>query len=341
LQILSRQTVISTTQDNYDVAGAYQTNHSAVVSVLRIQEGRVVGQKAFSFNLRGDENEAAIIRNFLISIYLNFSDIPGLIVTGQELEDTSSITDLLESVADHRLEIRVAERGEKRQMFELARKNARAKLETRLLKTDQAYSALIALQDLLKLPDLPSRIEAVDISNLGASEPVGATVCFIDGKPDKNEYRRYKIQMRHYVSTKSKAEARQQNDSRSSTTDAKDVRQAPNDFAMIREIVNRRFHDTKRSTPDVFVVDGGPEQLKFALEGLVNAPVQPKVIISLAKKPDRVFLPGRKLPIAAPRGNKGLYLLSRIRDEVHRFGITFQRTRQRRKSLSIETIDSP
>lgn len=335
--VLSQQNVISTTQDDYDVVGLYQTQHSALVATLRIQEGRVTGQKAFQFNLRGDETAAEIIRNFLISIYVNFSSLPGLLVLPTHLEDETGITHLLTTLAGKKVEIRIAERGEKYQMLALAEKNARAKLETRLLKTDQAYTALIALQELLQLQTLPHRIEAVDISNLGTSEPVGATVCFTDGKPDKNEYRRYKIRMRHYKSTPSRGRGRHPDNFELSDSGVKNIRQAPNDFAMIREVVSRRFHDTDRPVPDLFVVDGGPEQLKFALQGLETAPLQPKIIISLAKKPDRIFLPNRKLPIPAPRGHKGLYLLSRIRDEVHRFGITFQRQRQAKKSLG--TID--
>lgn len=305
--VLTRQAVVSTTQDDYDVIHAYKTQHSAVVATLRIQEGRITGQKTFRFDFRGDETVAEIVRNFLISIYLHYSDIPSLIVVDQELEDMSALEQLLNQSSRRSLTIRVAERGEKKNMLAIAQKNARAKLETLLLKTDQAFTSLIALQELLKLPALPHRIEAVDISNLGTSEPVSATVCFIDGKPDKNEYRRYKI----------KTVAGQ------------------NDFAMIREVVARRFHDTTRPAPDLFVVDGGPEQLKFALQGLADAPTQPGTIISLAKKPDRIFFPGKKLPQPAPRGNKGLLLLSRIRDEVHRFAIGFQRQRQSKRSLGV------
>ncbi len=306
--VLTRQAVISTTQDDYDVVHAYKTQHSAAVVTLRIQEGRITGQKTFRFDLRGDEDIADIVRNFLISIYLHYSDIPGLVVVAQKLEDTDALEQLIGQSSGRATTLRVAERGEKKNMLAIAEKNARAKLESLLLKSDQAFIALIALQELLKLPELPYRIEAVDISNLGSSEPVSATVCFIDGKPDKNEYRRYNIKT---VS-------------------------GQNDFAMIREVVHRRFADTTRPTPDLFVVDGGPDQLKFALEGLADAPVLPKTIVALAKKPDRIFLPGRKLPIAVSRGNKGLLLLSRIRDEVHRFAIGFQRQRQRKRSLRVE-----
>ncbi len=307
-QIHDRQQVISTTQDDYDVIGSYQTSSSAVVATMRIREGRVIGQKAFQFNLRGDETPGEIVRNFIISVYINFSDLPGLVACADQISDTPAIETLLSSLAGRKVSLRVAERGDKKQMVELAEKNARAKLETKLLKTNQSFSSLIALQELLKLPELPSRIEAVDISNLGTSEPVGATICFINGQPDKNEYRRYKIK----------------------------TVVGQNDFAMIREVVLRRFSDTARPVPDLFVVDGGPEQLKFASEGLRHAVVQPKTIIALAKKPDRIFLVDRKMPIPAPRGNKGLYLLGRVRDEVHRFVIGFQRKRQSKRSLSVE-----
>jgi len=306
--VLNRQQVVSINQDDYDVIGGCAATSTAAIAVLRVREGRVTSHKTFFFHLVGDETLSDITRMFLISIYQNFSDIPSLVALPEGIGDQQTIADFLGTIAGHKVELRAAERGEKRQLVELAIKNAQSKLETRMLKNDNTFAGVIALQELLKLPELPCRIEAVDISNLGSSEPVGATVCFMNGQPDKNEYRRYKIK----------------------------TVEGQNDFAMIREVVLRRFSDTAREVPDLFVVDGGVEQLKFALQGLALAPMKPKTIIALAKKPDRIFLPERKLPIAAPRGNKGLLLLARIRDEVHRFGITFQRSRQAKKSLATD-----
>lgn len=304
-QVTERQQVISTTIDDYDVIGTAKSSTLATVSVLQIREGRLVSQKGFFFAIVGDEQPADIVRTFLLTFYRNFSDIPKLVAISESINDQSALQDLIQTSASKIVELRVAERGEKRQLVELANKNAQAKLESKLLTTDHAFTNLIALKEVLKLDYLPSRIEAVDISNLGTSEPVGATVCFIDGQPDKNEYRRYKIK----------------------------TVEGQNDFAMIGEVVLRRFSDTSRPAPDLFMVDGGPEQLKFALSALEKSPIQPKQIISLAKKPDRIFLPGAKRPVRVSKNNKGLLLLSRVRDEVHRFGITFQRHRQRRKSL--------
>ncbi len=319
-QVSERQQVISTVTDDYDVIGVAKNSTIAVVSVLRILDGRLVSQKAFFFTIVGDEQDSTIIRTFLTGLYQNFTEIPGLVAIDQPIDDQSSVENLLRTVAGRALELRIAERGEKRQMVELANKNAQAKLETRLLTTDKAFTNLIALKNLLALDELPHRIEAVDISNLGTSEPVGATVCFIDGQPDKNEYRRYKIRYG-------------QNDSDLVDDNGRNIERKPNDFAMIQEVVSRRFSDTSRPVPDIFMVDGGPEQLKFALKALATSPMQPKTIISLAKKPDRIFLTGYKRPVPVGKNNKGLLLLSRIRDEVHRFGITFQRRRQSKKSL--------
>ncbi len=308
-QALGRQQVISTSDDDYDAIGVALTTTRAAVSLLKVREGRVVGQDSFYFNIY-EQVASDVIREFLLSLYTTNTDIPTLVALPLVVDDQASINELLIKESGHAVELRVPERGDKRQIVELAGKNAEAKLELKLLKTNQAQGHVIALKELLKLDFLPERIEAVDISNLGTSEPVGATVCFINGSPDKNEYRRYKIK----------------------------TVEGQNDFAMIQEVTKRRFSDTRRPAPDVFMIDGGPEQLKSALKGLAEAPMQPRTIISLAKKPDRIFLPDRKRPIPAKRGDKGLLLLARIRDEVHRFGIGFQRTRQRKKSLAVDDV---
>jgi len=302
---VDRQEVISTQLEDYDAVGAAQAGPVVVLAVLRVREGRLTGQNHFFFKTEQAQSSREVIRQFLISTYYNFAALPPLVALPQAIEDQSLIEQWLKQVRGGAFTLRPALRGAKRDLVRLAAKNAQAKLEARLLRSDQATVGLVALQELLKLDRLPNRIEAVDISNLGASEAVGATVCFVGGIPDKNEYRRYKIK---FVT-------------------------GPNDLAMIKEITARRFADTTRPVPDLFVIDGGPEQLKAALSGLGGALRSLKQVIALAKKPDRVFLPGRKLPLPNTGGNKGLLLLSRIRDEVHRFGIQFQRTRQRKRSL--------
>ncbi|MEX2012253.1 MAG: excinuclease ABC subunit UvrC [Patescibacteria group bacterium] len=304
-QVTQRQQVVSADLDDYDAVGAYATSTNAAVVVQNIREGRLVGQRDYYFAVRPGETVGEIVRQFLVSFYRTSGLISKLVVIPREIADQDAIAALLADAAAQRVAVTVPERGSKHQMVELANRNAKAKLELKLLGRGDSIVGVLALQELLKLKFLPERIEAIDISNLGKSEAVGASVSFHNGQPDKDNYRRYIIK----------------------------TVTGQNDFAMIREVVSRRLHDTARLAPDLLVIDGGPEQLKFALQGAEGAPMQPKAIISLAKKPDRVFLPGKKMPLSTPRGHKGLRLLARIRDEVHRFGITFQRSRQRKKSL--------
>lgn len=303
---MARQQVVSTQFDDYDCLGCSVSPALSAVSLLQVREGRIVSQKTFFLNHLQPETTSSVLRQFLVNTYSALLDIPSLLILPTEVGDQSVIERWFSELAGRKIELRAAERGDKKQISDLAQKNAAIKLETKLMQTDRALEGVIALKELLDLPELPIRIEAVDISNLGTSEPVGAVVCFIGGQPDKNEYRRYKIK----------------------------TVEGQNDFAMIGEVVRRRFSDTGRPVPDLFVVDGGLVQLQFATDALKDCPIQPKTIISLAKKPDRIFRPGRKLPVASSRGHKGLMLLARLRDEVHRFAIGFQRTRQRKKSLS-------
>lgn len=304
--ITTRQQVISTTQDDYDAIATAQNYGTAVVTLIKVREGRTVDQKNFFLNITSIDETQAIIRQFLISYYYNFSDLPPLLVLSEKINDQKSIERWLGSVRQGRFQIRHSTRGDKHQSLLMAIRNAQSKLESRLLTTNNSLIGVIALKELLKLPQLPERIEAIDISNLGSSETVGASVCFRNGMPDKNEYRRYKIK----------------------------TVEGQNDFAMIQEITSRRLADTSRPFPDILVIDGGKEQLKFALKAVENSEQRPAMILALAKKPDRIFLPGRSLPLAVTRGNKGLLLLARVRDEVHRFGINYQRHRQRKKSLT-------
>jgi excinuclease ABC subunit C len=304
-RVQTEQHVISTRLGDYDVVGLSRHQQLANVVVLSVREGRLIHQEGYFLQILGDEKDEEILSYFLSSILATSSFIAPEISLPQTLADMKAVASLLSESTGHPVKLIIPERGDKKNMLELARKNAENRLELKLLQSGKGFESLIALQELLSLSNLPERIEAVDISNLGTSEAVGATVCFINGVPDKNEYRRYKIK----------------------------TVEGQNDFAMIQEIVTRRFNDTSRSVPDLFIVDGGPEQLAFALKGLKSSLLQPKKIASLAKKPDRIFLPDKKTPLIAKRGHQGLRLMSEIRDEVHRFGIKFQRSRQLKKSL--------
>ncbi|MEK7202334.1 MAG: excinuclease ABC subunit UvrC [Patescibacteria group bacterium] len=322
-QVTTKQHIVGQAQEDFDVIATAETNNRSVVTLLMVRQGVMSGQKQFVFDSPIDQAESEVIRQFFLTLYANFPVHPSLIILETAIDDQKLIEGWLETMSGHSIELRVATRGDKVDFVALAKKNAGAKLESSLVNQDSSMLGVIAIKELLGLGKLPQRIEAVDISNLGASEPVGATVCFINGIPDKNEYRRYKIK----------------------TVEGQD------DFAMIAEVTARRFADTSRPLPDLFVVDGGPEQLAAALKAAEQlatsnwqtskepeASGQMLRFIALAKKPDRIFLPGKKKPVLATRGHKGVLLLARIRDETHRFVIGFHRQRQRKKSL--KTVDS-
>lgn len=312
-RILEKQQVISTNLDGYDAVASAVNGETAATALLKVREGRIVAQHVFFFTAAAGSTEPEVTRQFLLSLYPTIADSDTkLVVIQSAIDDQRLVETFLANTVRPTIKLRLAERGDKKQTLQLASMNAQTKLELQLISSNTAYAGLVALKELLQLPSLPNRIEAVDISNLGASEPVGAVVCFIGGVSAKNEYRKYKIK----------------------------TVEGQNDFAMIREVVRRRFSDTSRPVPDLFVVDGGPEQLAFAAQALTETPLQPGTLISLAKKPDRIFRPTKKRPELVKRGDKGLLLLARIRDEVHRFGITFQRKRQRRKLLSSAESDA-
>ncbi|MEK7171007.1 MAG: excinuclease ABC subunit UvrC [Patescibacteria group bacterium] len=318
-QNATNQDVIGSTREDFDVIAAAKANLTAVVTLMSVRSGALNGQRSFNFNIVADQTTGEVIRQFLLNFYQNFQSVPALVALAEPIDDQQLIADWLAEIHGHKVELRIAKRGEKIDFTALAKKNAQAKLESGMMNEELGMMPLIALKELLNLPALPLRIEAVDISNLGTSEAVGATVCFINGQPEKSEYRRYKIK----------------------------TVEGQNDFAMIAEVTARRFADTSRPLPDLFVVDGGPEQLATAFKAaeqlatsnwqssqMPEARSQKPRFIALAKKPDRIFLPGKKKPLAVSRGHKGLLQLARIRDETHRYVIGFHRHRQRKKSLN-------
>jgi excinuclease ABC subunit C len=199
----------------------------------------------------------------------------------------------------------------------MAGQNAQLQLSARLLKKAETRERLsvpgsvLALQEALKLDQPPRRIETFDISNIQGSDPVASMVCFIDGKPRKSEYRKFKI---------------------------KEVI-GPNDFAMMQEVVGRRYQrilDEEGPLPDLVVIDGGKGQLSSAKEvldelGLVDLPV-----IGLAKRLEEVFFPGQPQALLIPRTSPALKLLMQSRDEAHRFALTFHRQQRNRRTIQSE-----
>lgn len=300
----TRQDIIIDEKNSYEALGVAGQQGIYAFCLMTFCDGRISNSNNYVFESMSGSDEA--IENFITTYYPQIATTSELCLS-TTVENPSSIEQFLLKESGRQVILSTPQQGKRKKTLELATINANNALAERLLKTGRSTKSLVALSELLNLDNIPNRIEAVDISNLGTSETVGATVCYKNGSFDKNEYRRYKIK----------------------------TVEGQNDFAMINEVVTRRFNDTTREVPDLFVVDGGVIQLKFALDALKNTQTKPRQIIALAKKPDRVFVAGRKLPLAATRGHLGVKLLGQIRDETHRFVISFQRARQRKKSLRV------
>jgi excinuclease ABC subunit C len=285
---------------NIDVFGTWCENRSACLCVLCFREGVLVSKRHFLFN-REDWNRSNGDRERLIIQFYQDSvnDAPGEILLA---EDSGCDTSLLEQwfASDKGVVagICVPVKGKKRELVEMARQNARHYLIQKSPPYDT--EVLLELQRCLCLPEYPGVIEAFDISNLGKSFAVAGMVRFVDGKPDKAGYRRFKIK---------------------SISDQ-------NDFAMIFEAVDRRLarlRKENREFPDLLLIDGGRGQLNSAMKALEKFGKAP-MIISLAKKEEVLFSPYTEAEVTLPPENSARKLVQRIRDEVHRFAITYHRT---------------
>jgi excinuclease ABC subunit C len=241
-------------------------------------------------------------------------------------EELPIVSEWLNNLRGSKVEISVPQRGDNRGLVEMVAKSAEENLEQARLKhlsDDMKMTAAMSeLADALDLPRLPRRIECYDISNLQGTNPVASMVVFQDAKPAKKEYRRFTIK---------------------TITGA-------NDFAMMNEVIKRRFRraaevdeekDGKWTTLlDLVIVDGGKGQLNAALEGLREVGMEVP-ICGLAKEHEEIFLPGRKESIMLPRDAQSLFLVQRIRDEAHRFAVTFHRTRRSKATFHSKLDDIP
>jgi len=284
--------------DDYNVIASAQEEDKGAVAVFEIRDGKIANQKSYQLDGVFDTNQ--LDERFIIDYYRYFHRFAGEIVLEKLPLNTQLVVNILTKQANRKTRLLVPQRGAKRQMLRLAKLNAEAALKLKKDERSQVETALWELKELLGIKKLPARIEAVDVSNLGTQIAVGSVVTFLFGRPAKQEYRRYNI---------------------------KTVR-GQNDFAMIAEVVKRRLKDPTRNKPDILLIDGGPEQLSFAIKAAGDSIGSTK-IIALAKKPDRIYLPHKKSPLNVVKHHTGLRLLSNARDEAHRLAVGFQRSKRK------------
>ncbi|MBY0402521.1 MAG: excinuclease ABC subunit C, partial [Cyanobacteria bacterium] len=267
------------------------------------------GSRSYEIPLVQNSTEEEAYSSFIYQFYQDQSlnGLPDEVILQYPVEDEEILEAWLnQQTKKGTVKLIHPKTGVKKDMLAFAIKNAREALEISK-RQHQSVSLdpsrmLLELQESLGLPDLPVRMECYDISHVQGSFTVASMVVFIDGNPDKSEYKRFKIQS---------AEGK------------------PDDFKSMAEVIRRRFSHSGEEgwdDPDLVIIDGGKGQLSSAVEALREQGIEEQPIISLAKKFEEVFLPGEERPILLPRTSPAFFLLQRIRDEAHRFAITYHRT---------------
>jgi len=311
---LERQRIVSSHFRDQDVIGVHTDGEGLALGVLFIRGGRLVGSRVFEIPSLGDESEA--VRAFVQQYYGAGVHIPDEVLVGAALEEEGLLGEWLSDLKGQRVGIRVPQRGDGRHLVAMACHNAATYLFGRRSRAADVEGALERLQELLGLPAAPQRLECVDISNIRGRFAVGSLVAFHGGRPEKSGYRRYRIK----------------------------ALDEPNDPAMMAEVLRRRFTDPKDAgvLPDLLMVDGGKGQLNQTLAVLKQFGLQGRVpAVGLAKESvageagssEKLYLPGRKNPIFLAREPALAGLLDRLRDEAHRFAITYYQKRHRQHAL--------
>src|SRR5512132_3394283 len=306
-----------------DVIGIAAEDDRAAVQVFPLRDGKLIDR--YSFHLENAEGHdlPTMLEAFVLEYYGSAPSVPPQVVVPRGIGDTSALAEFLTARRGSRVEVRAAERGEKRRLQELATQNARVALASDAAAAEQTrlrrVEALEELREALNLEALPLRIECYDISNIQEESAVGSMVVFQDAVAKKAHYRKFGI----------KGGGGQ------------------DDFAALAEVVSRRFarmrdvadeeyDESVSATPNLVVVDGGEGQLSAVLAAMQAFDLPRVAVISLAKREEEVFVPDRPDPIVLDRHSPGLQLLQRIRDEAHRFALGFHR--QRRDSKAKESI---
>jgi excinuclease ABC subunit C len=306
-----------------DVVGVAIDGDRAAVQVFPLRDGRMVDRYAFHLENVEGHDPAAVLEAFALEYYGSAPSIPPQIIVPRDAGETEALSEFLSERRGSRVEVRAAERGEKRRLQELADQNAQVALEADTARAESArlrrVEALEDLRECLNLESLPLRIECFDVSNIQESSPVSAMVVFQDGVPKKAHYRKFGIRRQ----------------------DGQD------DYAAIAEAVSRRFARLATATsdqydegfaaaPNLVVIDGGKGQLSAAIQAMQAYDLPRVAVISLAKRDEEVFVPDRPDPIRLSRQSPALQLLQRVRDEAHRFALGFHR--QRRDAQAKESI---
>jgi excinuclease ABC subunit C len=346
--LMERQRVAGESLESADLIGVAVDGVDANAQVFQVRDGVLAERQSFYLANEGEREEAEVTEEFLAQYYSAVPGMPRLVVVGPALRGRTRL--LAQALAARRggpVEVRVAERGDKRRLRELAERNARLALAQDRLRRErrrqQRVDALSALAEALGLETLPVRVEGFDVSNLGPEHTVASMVVFEGAAPKKSDYRRFGVR----GDRRSGADP----DALGGGTEEAG---GPDDVASIEEVLGRRRarfleqvdlspHDPERdpsfaARPDLIVIDGGKGQLAAGMRALGPLVERGTTVVSLAKRAEEVYAPGRSRPLPIPRDSEASRLLQRVRDEAHRFAVDFHRNR-RDKAMTRSLLD--
>jgi excinuclease ABC subunit C len=321
--VTERQAVHLPIREDIDAYAFASEMGLGCIQMLLVRGGMLLSDQHFIVRVAEGQSAAEILSAFVKQRYSSGVPVPKIVLLPVELEDADLIAEWLSEKRGEPVAVRTAASGVLRDLLDIAERNAKQALKEELFREEQEKIAreyaLRSLQSHLNLPSVPHRIECYDISTTMGVETVGSMVVFVDGKPEKSEYRKFRVKGAWIL-------------------DETTGKPQPDDYAAMREVLTRRFKhyfdgDPKFSQlPDLLLVDGGKGQLSVALQVLkefkLNLPVA-----ALAKEHELLYLPHSEAPIALPFNSPALHLLQRIRDEAHRFALKFHRKRRTQRAL--------
>ena len=320
---IAEQKAVLASGDDKDVLGMCFDGGEVVLQVFFVRGGKIVGRENYWLKEMEDGGEAQVLAAFIKQFYLDNQFIPPVVLVQALPADEEILKKWLSEKRGSKVQFVVPKRGKQKELLDLVVRNAEEEAEKRnaLHEADKKrlQEALEQLQKELNLSKLPKRIECYDISNTQGTESVASMVVFVDGKAKKDQYRRFRIK----------------------------TVIGPNDFASMNEVLKRRLghmdndKEFAKDNPDLIIVDGGKGQLSMAVEALEEMGYDDIAICGLAKKEEILFLPEREEGVYLPRDSQGLYLVQRIRDEAHRFAITYHRSLRGKRNLSSVLDDIP
>lgn len=313
-----KQRMVSEDLKDRDIIAIAKDGKDATCSILNIKQGKLIGKKQLKLSVDENEEMPEIYSSVIKMYYNEYVEIPNEIIAAVVIEDEEIILDWLKSKAEKNVKLHIPKKGALHSLLKMSMENAALQLKEiqlqRMKREGNVAYTLSSLKRDLRLKNIPNKIECFDISNLQGTDAVASMVVFENGKPKRSMYRKFIIK----------------------------TVTGPDDFESMNEVISRRYKrllEENGKLPELIMVDGGKGQLSSAVYALKKLEIKNYEIIGLAKRLEEIFLPNESDAVLLPKTSSSLKLLQQIRDEAHRFAITFHRERRSKRTLTSELID--